>query len=427
MKKRERTPGFYDEALETMPQEERAKYQDRWLRELVEHAFQYSPAVREEFEAAQVRPEDVRTVGDLQRLPVIKKAELGEIQRRDLPFGGLLGLPISELRRIFVSPGPIYDPEGREASYWRWEKAFYAAGFRKGDIVQNCFGYHLSPGGRMFEEALVNLGCPVIPAGPGNTELQVKVMHDLQVTGYVGTPSFLLAIVKRAEELGYDFRRDFSLEVALVAAEMLPESLRNELEQKYGVIVRQGYGSADAGALGYECKEKSGMHTPEGVIIEVLDPETGKVLGPGETGEVVVTIFNKVYPLIRFGTGDLSFYTDELCLCGRTSPRLIRILGRVDEVTKVRGMFVHPRQVNEVISKFPAISRYQVVVTREKHLDEMTFRLELGEGAPDKAIIEEELNKVIRDLIKLRANIEFVPQGTIPEGEKRIVDKRKWE
>ena len=426
MKRLDRTPGFYNKALETMSRKERAKYQDGWLQELMKYAFKNSYGVRKRFESAGLKPQDIRTIKDLQGLPVIQKSRLRDIQAGDLPFGGFLGIPLRKLQRIFTSPGPIYDPEGKEKSYWRWEKAFYAAGFRKGDIVQNCFAYHLSPGGRMFEEALVHLGCPVIPAGPGNTDIQVKVMHDLKATGYVGTPSFLITIVKRAEELGYNFKRDFVLKVSLVAAEILPESMRNELEEGYGITVRQGYGTADAGALGYECWKKSGMHIPEEVILEIVDPETGKALGPGETGEVVVTIYNKTYPLIRFGTGDLSLYADEPCPCGRTSPRLIRILGRVDEVTKVKGMFVHPRQVDELIKGFPVVSRYQVVVTREEHVDKMTFLLELREEV-DRDRLKEEIGRSIRETIKLRPTIEFVSPGTIPEGEKRIVDKRKWD
>lgn len=419
-----RTRGYYDPE-EAMPWEGRRDYECKKLQEIVRHAYARSEVTRRRFDEVQVRPEEIRTPEDLVKLPVLKKSELAELQRKALPFGGLLGVPREELRRIYVSPGPIYDPEGRGPGYFGMAKALYAAGFRKGDVVQNCFAYHLTPGGMILDDGLSVLGCTVIPAGTGSSELQIRVMRDLQVTGYVGTPSFLMMLAEKGEELGYDLRKDLALEVAFVSGEMMPESLRMALEEKLGILVRQGYATADLGAVAYECPAASGMHVSEGLLIEILDPETANPKGPGEAGEVVVTAFNKVYPLIRFGTGDLSAYTDEPCRCGRTSKRLTRILGRVGDAVKVRGMFVHPRQVEEVMARFPAIARYQVVVERKGYQDEMVVRVELKEVV-DQGRLRGELEQGIRDLLRLRAEIEFVPQGALEGAEKKMVDLRKW-
>jgi phenylacetate-CoA ligase len=279
----------------------------------------------------------------------------------------------------------------------------------------------------MVDNSLHMVGCVTIPTGVGNTEQQVNVLKNLKANGYCGTPSFLLNIAEKAEEMGLDLKKDLNLQVAFVAAEMLPESLRLKLEEKLGLILRQSYGTADIGCLGYECMLKNGMHIPDDKIVEIVDPETGKQLPPGKTGEIVATTFNKTYPLIRFGTGDLSILTETPCPCGRTSPRLIKILGRVDQVTKVRGLFVHPGQADEVASKHPQIAKYQVMVTRKEHKDEMTFQVELKEEIPQPEKLKEEIEKSIRDVMKVRGNVQFVPKGTIPEGAKKIEDHRTWE
>jgi phenylacetate-CoA ligase len=222
-------------------------------------------------------------------------------------------------------------------------------------------------------------------------------------------------------------KKNLTLRVGFVAAEMLPESLRSKLEEKFGMVIRQTYGTADIRCLGYECVKKNGMHIPDDKIVEIVDPETGKQLSPGKMGEIVATTFNKVYPLIRFGTGDLSILTETPCPCGRTSPRLLRILGRVDQATKVRGLFVHPGQADEVALKHPQIANYQVVVTRKEDKDEMTFRIELKEEIPHPEKLKEEIEKSIRDVMKVRGEVQFVPKGTVPEGAKKIEDHRTWE
>ncbi len=417
---------YFDETLETMPPSARAERQNELLRATVAFAYDHAPAVRARFDEAGVKREDIRTVADLVKIPVLSKDALRERQQADPPFGGFLGASRTELKRIFMSPGPLYEPEGNVSDYWRWAPALYAAGFRAGDWVLNIFPYHMTPAGAMFEEGLRALDCTVAPVGVGNQELQLQLMRDLQITGYVGMPSYLRALIKKAEELGHDFRQEFALRRAFVTAEMLPASLRRELQEEYGIDVAQGYGTAEAGNLGYECERRDGLHLPYDAIVQVCDPATGEPLGPGEIGEVVVTLLERTYCLIRFGTGDLSSYTDEPCPCGRTTPRLLGLAGRVGDAVKVRGLFVHPSQAAQVAKRFPEISRYQIVVTRREHKDEMTFRCELRADA-DPNRLGPALADAIRQILRLRSAVEFVPPGTIPQDAKPIEDERTWE
>jgi phenylacetate-CoA ligase len=265
--------------------------------------------------------------------------------------------------------------------------------------------------------------------GTGNTDIQIRTMLDLKVNGFVGTPSFLMTIIKRAEEMGYNFRRDFALRRAWFTGEMLPPTLRGTLEEDYQITTAQAYAVTEpGGAIAYECRQKSGMHLMDDYIVEIVDPETGKQLGPGEVGEIVVTpIHNKVWGLIRFGTGDISSYTTDPCPCGRTSNRLVAILGRTGDAVKVRGMFIVARQAEQVFSSFGTISRFQIVVGRKAQRDEMTFRVELKDEAIDKEKLAEDLNKKFQSMCLVRADkIEFVEKGTIPEKHQIIVDERTW-
>lgn len=424
----DRTRGFFDKAQETMAAEEREKFHSRILREAVRHAYEKAPGARRKMDEAGVAPGEIREPADLVRIPLTRKADLKNLQRAEMPFGGLAAAPPRAMRRIYVSPGPTYDPEGREGSHWRWEKVFVAAGFRPGDIVQNTFTYHFSPAGLMFDEALINLGCTVVPAGVGNTEMQAQVMRDLGVTGYVGTPSFLMTVLEKATEIGIVPGNGLKVQVALVTAEMLPDSLRRRFREEFGIQVRQCYGTADVGSLGYECFEANGMHIPDEILLELVDPASGKPVGPGEIGEVVVTLPNETYPLLRFATGDLSVYTNEGCPCGRTSARLLRIVGRVDQVTKVKGMFVHPEQVARIREKVPEISRVQLVVTRTGHEDRLTVQAVLA--APDASptdALRERISGVAREVTRLRGEVVFVAESEIAEKEKVIVDRRKWD
>jgi phenylacetate-CoA ligase len=422
-----RWEGFYDEARETMPAARRAERQRQLLLETVRHAYEHAPAARRKMDEAGLRPEDVKDIRDLGKIPVTRKADLKNIQKASPPFGGLAAAAPSGMRRIYVSPGPTYDPEGREESHWRWEKAFHAAGFRKGDIVQNTFSYHLSPAGLMFDEALLRIGCTVIPAGVGNTELQVQVMKELSVTGYAGTPSFLMTLLEKAREQGIAGGGGLNLQVALVAAEMLPEPLRARARDEFGVQVRQAYGTADVGLLGYECREASGMHVPDEILLELVDPVTGMPVPANAVGEVVVTLPDRTYPLLRFATGDLSLLSEEPCPCGRTSSRLLRIVGRVDQVTKVKGMFIHPEQVSQIEAKVREIASAQVVVSREGHEDRMEVRVVLAEGIAPSDRLTTRIAEEIREVTRLGGAVRYVSAGETEEGGKKIVDRRKWD
>jgi len=424
----DRSVGFLKKNIETMLQKKRLEYLNQKLRGIIQYAYKNSQAFKNKMDSAGLKPKDIQTTKDLEKIPITKKADLVELQKKNPPFGGFEGVPITEMRRIFISPGPIYEPGEMEYVELGWAQGMYAGGFRPGDIVINTFSYHMVPFAlHMVDNSLHRIGCVSIPTGVGNTEQQVNILKHLKATGFCGTPSFLLNIAEKAEEMGFDLKKDLNLKVGFVAAEMLPESLRSKLEEKFGMIIRQTYGTADVGCLGYECMKKNGMHIPDDKIVEIVDPKTGKQLGPGKTGEIVATTFNKIYPLIRFGTGDLSVLTETPCPCGRTSPRLLKILGRVDQVTKVRGLFIHPGQVDEVASRYPQIAKVQVVVTRRDQKDEMTFRIELKEEVLQPEKLKEEIESSIRDVMKLRGNVQFTPKGTIPEGAKKIEDQRTWE
>ncbi|MFC2016903.1 phenylacetate--CoA ligase family protein [Chloroflexota bacterium] len=427
--KSEAKPDEYFDELEIMPPEMREKYLNQWLSETVDHAYRHAPAVKEIFDGAGVSPAQIRTIKDLERLPITRKTDLIELQRRNPPYGGFLTIPPGDIDRVFISPGPVYEPIQHAGIKW-FAKSFWAAGFRKGDVIINTFTYHMSPAGILFHEALRDCGATAIPIGTGNTEVQIKTMHDLKVTGFVGTPSFLMTIIKRAEEMGYNFQRDFALQRAWFTGEMLPPSLRGTLEEDYQIATAQAYAVTEpGGAIAYECHQKSGMHLMDEYVVEIADPETGKQLGPGEAGEIVVTpIHNKVWGLVRFGTGDMSSYITEPCPCGRTSSRLVAILGRTGDAVKVRGMFVVAKQAEQLFSSFDQISRFQVVVGRKAQRDEMTFKVELRDEAIDKEKLAEDLNKKFQSMCLVRADkIEFVPNGTIPEEREIIADQRKWD
>jgi len=419
---------FFDE-LEIMPATEREEYLNLRLSETIDHAYRHAPAVRGIFDKAGVSPAQIRTIKDLEKLPIIRKTDLIERQRANPPYGGFLAIPPEYIDRVFISPGPLYEPIQTAAIKW-FAKSFWAAGFRQGDRVINTFTYHMSPAGILFHEALRDCGATAIPMGTGNTEIQIQTMYDLKVTGFVGTPTFLMTIIKRAEEMGYDFRRDFALKRAWFTGEILSPSLRKAFEEDYQINTAQAYAVTEpGGAIAYECHQKSGMHLMDEYIVEIVDPETGKQLGPGEIGEIVVTpIHNKGWGLIRFGTGDMSSYITEPCPCGRTANRLVAIVGRTGDAVKVRGMFVVAKQAEQVVFSFAPISRFQIVVRRRGQRDEMTLNIELKDEAIDREKLADDLNKRFQNLCRVKIdNIEFVKKGTIPEEYQKIVDERTWE
>lgn len=427
MAKVDRATGYFNEKNETMSQEKRWDYLNGKLRKFVRYAYDHSSAAKGKFDSTHVRPEEIGTIDDLERLPVTTKSDLVEMQKSHPPFGGFEGVPTENMRRIYVLPGLIYEPGEWEYKDTRWAEALYACGFRSGDIAQNTFNYHMWSFAFMLDDSLKMLGCTTIPTGAGNTQMQVQIMHRLKVTGYVGTPSFLMSIAERAEGMGYDLQKDFSLAVGFVGAEMLPESLRERVEGNFSMIIRQCYGTVDVGCLGYECIEKHGMHVPDDVIVEIVDPETGKRLPYGIAGEIVATNFNPTFPMIRYGTGDLSLISEDPCPCGRTSMKLVKILGRTDQATKVRGMFIHPWQTDELMAKYPEVDKYQVVVTRSGYVDEMTFRIELVDESIDKALLQGRLERDIQDTLNLSGKVECVGRGVIFDKHQKIKDERRWE
>jgi phenylacetate-CoA ligase len=418
---------FFDE-LETMSKSEREDYLNRNLARTVAHAYRHAPAVKKFFDQVGVWPGDIRTVKDLEKLPIIRKTDLLEMQKGGLPYGGILGIPREDVERVFVSPGPIYEIQPTRIKWFA--KSFWAAGFRKGDVVINTFTYHMSPAGILFHEAIRDCGATVVVAGTGNTDLQIQVMKDLKVTGFVGTPSFLMTVIKRAEETGLDIKHDLYLQRAWFTGEMLPPSLRKTFEGDYAIDTYQAYAVTEpGGAIAYECHQKNGMHLMDEYVTEIVDPETGKQLGPGEVGEIVTTqLQNEDWGLIRFGTGDLSSYIIEKCPCGRTAPRITGIVGRAGDAVKVRGMFVVARQAEQAIMGFNQVSKYKLVVGRRQHRDEMTLKIELKDVSADKARLSADINQKFQDICRIKIDrIEFVDAGNIGEKQPGIVDERKWE
>lgn len=423
----DRTHGYYQRKKETMSRRRREAYLTERLFEILRYGYRYSEAIRSKWNALGLTPHQIRSLKDLEKIPILKKADLVKAQKEAPPFGGFAIFKKRGLKRIYMSPGPVFEPGEWDYKDTRWAQALFASGIRRGDLVLNTFNYHLTPLALMLDESLQMLGATVIPIGPGNLSMQIQLMRQVHVTGFIGTPSFLMAIVEAAENLHLDLKKDFSLKVAFVGAEMFPESLREKLEEKLGIPVRQAYGTVDVGCLGYECPEKDGMHISEDVVVEIVDTETGKQLEIGATGEIVATPFSKVFPLIRFATGDLSYLIERPCPCGRTSLRLGRILGRTDQVTKVWGIFIHPWQVDEAMAKFPMVANYQVVVTRKDYRDQMVVYVELKEEVADQIGLKRAVEREIEEVLKVKGQVEIVPSGGIPDRAKKIDDRRIWE
>lgn len=413
---------YFDQEMETMPLDQLTAWQNQQVAGVIAHAYEHAAGFRRILDEAGLTPADVQSVDDLVKIPIMSKDRFIELQQADPPFGGFLSRPVEELRHVFVSPGPLFDPQGPEQDYWRMAPALFSSGLRARDIVLNTASYHMTPLGIMFDEAVQMIGATVVPGGVGNTEAQIHIIRALGVTGYAGLPSFLMTIIERAEAMGIDWQRDMQLNKAFVAAEPFPPSLRHEFERR-GITVRQGYGTAELGNLGFECDATDGWHIPYDAVLQVVDINTGEPLEHGQEGEVVVTLFNKTYAMIRFGTGDLSALNTEPCACGRTTPRLVGWLGRSGQAVKVRGMFVHPRQLAMAFKHFPAISRYQALVTREGSRDELTVRVESGSDPLDAAALTDAVYRAV----KVKAVVELVEAGTIPDDAQPLQDLRTWD
>ncbi|MBW1703578.1 MAG: AMP-binding protein [Deltaproteobacteria bacterium] len=427
MENPEKGKRFFDEARETMDWEERESDLSIRFLKTFEHAFRHSKAYREIFDSAGIELPDIKDLEDLEKLPVLSMDDLVERQKRDVPFGGFETVDHDRIRRIYVNPGLIWQPGEWEFLDTSWAEALCGLGFNSGDRILNTFNYHMWPIAFMLDASVKMIGATVIPTGVGNTLMQVKIMQTLKVNGFMGTPSFIMTLIQRAEGMGLDLKKDLSFETALVGAEMLSESLRSRIEDKLKMTVRQVYGTAFLGCIGYECMHMTGLHVPDNVIVEVVDPNTGKQVQPGTTGEIVVTTFNTTYPMIRMATGDLSMLTRESCECGRTGPMLKKIFGRIDQATKVRGTFVHPWQADEVLSRYPEVFKYQVVITREDDKDVMTFVVELVEETDRSELIRGRIERDIKDILTVKGAVQIVPRGTIPDLHKKIEDKRTWE
>lgn len=354
----------------------------------------------------------------LAKLPVLRKADLVVMQKEAPPFGGLNVTPVANVKRLLMSPGPIFEPEGAADDWWGAARALFAAGFRKGDIVHNSFAYHLTPGGFILESGAHALGCAVIPGGVGNTEQQLEAIAYYRPTGYVGTPDFLKILLDTAEKSGKDTS---SLKRGLVSGAALPASLRDELGRR-GVAVLQCYATAELGVIAYESEAHEGMIVNETVVVEIVRPGTGDPVPESEVGEVVVTSFNRDYPMIRLATGDLSALMSGVSPCGRTNARIKGWMGRADQTAKVKGMFVHPKQIAEVAARHPELKRVRLVVDREAEQDTMTL---LAECAPADSALEVAVAATLQSITKLKGSVKLMLPGTLPNDGKLIADERK--
>ena len=413
----------YD-ALETRNPAQR---EAAWMQALpaqIAHAKAHAPAFAQAL--AAVDPAQVHTREALAALPVVRKQELLDLQKASRAaggnvFGGFSALGFgAAMPRVFASPGTIYEPEGRTPDYWRMARAIFAAGFRPGELIHNCFSYHFTPAGSMMETGAHALGCTVFAGGTGQTEQQVGAMAELRPAGYIGTPSFLKIILEKAAEMGVALP---SVHKALVSGEAFPPSLRDWLAER-GVAAYQAYATADVGLIAYETEAREGLVLDEGVMVEIVRPGTGDPVPEGEVGEVVVTSLSAAYPLVRFGTGDLSAFLTGPCPSGRTNQRIKGWMGRADQTTKIRGMFVHPKQVADIVRRFPEVLRARLVVSGAMAQDEMTLKVESSSAAEG---LPERIREAVREVTKLRASVELAAPGSLPNDGKVIEDARSYQ
>ena len=406
--------------LETRPPEVRERALFQHLRDQLDNAKRNAPYFAKLL--ADVPAHGVPDRAALAQLPVTRKSDLIALQQSDRPFAGMTSVPVPGLARVFASPGPIYDPQGDRRDYWGFARALYAAGFRRGELVHNTFSYHFTPAGFMMDLAAQSIGCPVFPAGIGQTELQVQTIHDLRPACYTGTPSFLKILLEKADELGLDIS---CMKKAAVSGEAFLPPVRKLLADR-GIDGYQSYGTADLGLVAYETAAREGLVVDEGVIVEIVRPGTGDPVPEGEVGEVVVTTLTPDYPLIRFATGDLSAILPGVSPCGRTNVRVKGWMGRADQTTKVKGMFVHPSQVAEVVKRHPEIAKARLVVSHDADRnDVMTFSCELVGAQPDGLVAA--IEGALRDVCKLRGVVDFRPSGALPNDGKVIEDLRKYD
>ena len=417
---------FYD-ALETRSPADREAALMAALPVQVAHAQSNSPAMHELLAGVEARAVTGRAA--LARLPVTRKGDLHERQvagraaGKDA-FGGFAAIGYgARMPRVFASPGPIYEPEGTGKDYWRMARAIYAAGFRSGELIHNCFSYHFVPAGSLMETGAHALGCSVFPGGTGQTEQQVQAMAELKPAGYIGTPSFFKIIVEKAASMGVALP---SLRKGMVGGEAFPPSLRDWFTER-GIDVYQSFATADLGLIAYETSARQGLVLDEGVIVEIVRPGTGEPVPEGEVGELVVTTLNPDYPLIRFGTGDLTAMLPGACPTGRTNGRIKGWMGRADQTVKIRGMFVHPAQVADIARRFPEVLKARLVVSGEMANDSMTFQVEALAGDAAAAGLDQRISEAIRDVTKLRGTVQWLSPGSLPNDGKVIEDARSYQ
>ncbi len=408
---------FYD-SLETRSADERTKAQLEAIREQIRYVQDNTVAYSESLK--DVNADDITDTTSFSALPLTRKSKLIELQQTQRPFGGYTANNDALHSHVFASPGPIYEPGFAVSDFWRFARSLYASGFRSGDLVHNCFSYHFTPAGQMFDSAALALGCSVIPAGVGQTELQVQTIADLSPNGYVGTPSFLKIILEQADEFGSDVS---SITKAMMGGEALPPPLRDGFVER-GIRVQQCYGTADLGLIAYESSAQKGLIIDEGVYLEIVRPGTSELVNEGEVGEVVVTNLGQQYPLIRFATGDLSAYLPGTSPCGRTNQRIRGWMGRADQTAKVRGMFIHPEQVDKVVKRHAEISRARLVIDWVEQADQITLQCE---SETTDASLSDAISESIRSICKLRGEVEIVAPGTLPNDGKVIDDIRQYE
>lgn len=404
--------------LETRDPQQRELAQFNLLPGLLQRAVERAPGWAEHL--AGVDPRAISSRAALATLPVLRKSALKDLQAKRPPFGGFATTEPAGVGRIFMSPGPIFEPEGRGEDWWRSARGLYAAGFRKGDVVHNTFAYHLTPGAWVLDAGARAIGCTIIAAGPGNTEQQLEAIVQLRPTAYVGVPDYLKILLDKAREAGRDVS---SFKRAIVSGGALFPSLRKEYKDR-GIDVFQIYATADLGTVAYESAALDGMIVDEGVIVEIVRPGTGDPVPEGEVGEIVVTSFNRDYPMIRLGTGDLSAVLPGQSPCGRTNMRIKGWLGRADQTTKVKGMFVHPEQIAALAKRHPELGRVRLVVGRAGEQDTMTLKAEAP--AADAAALAARIAETLQQLTKLKGEVELSEPGTLPNDGKVIADERTY-
>ena len=402
----------YFDNLETRSEDERANDLSKKLPAQIHNAKENSRAFKKIFK--EVDPVDIKSIDDLRKLPVLRKSELVKLQAEDPPLGGLIAGSVQDLNQIFQSPGPIYEPGMTKKDWWRSARALTAAGIGKGDIVQNCFSYHFTPAGMLSEQGILAVGATAFPAGTGQTELQARAASEIGVTAYIGVPDFLQIILDKGDDLGLDLSK---IKKALVGGGPLFPKTRESYKER-GILCLQNYGTADLGNVAYESIDDAPMIVDEGVIVEIVTPGTGEPVPEGEIGEVLVTTLNPDYPLIRFATGDLSAVAPGTSDCGRTNMRIVGWRGRADQTTKIKGMFVRPEQVADLVARASEIKKARVNVTRSENNDVMSVLLEI-EGETNK-----DYDPMVKEILKLKGEVQIVAPGSLPNDGKVIDDQR---